>query len=94
MSSVVALLFIEGLIVDVESSRSLSFRLLLARAPEPVGVGRLDGAFPLFLDAEVCCSSSRFSLSEEKEATGEGDSVPLVRPCLRSGCVEAGVGSR
>ena len=88
-----ALLFAEGLVVDVEPSRSPSLRLLLARAPEPVDVGRLDdtiGAFPLFLAAEVCCSSSRFSLSEEKDAVGEGDSAPLVR----GGCVELGVGSR
>jgi len=80
-------LLLVGLVVDVEPSRSPSLRLLLVRALESVGVGRLDaiGAFPLFLGAEVCCSSSRFSLSEEKEAVGEGDSVPLVGSCLRSG---------
>lgn len=78
--------------VDVVSSRSPSLRLLLARVVDSVGDGRLDGtigAFALFLAAEVCCSSSRFSLLEEKEAAGEGDNVPLVRSCLRSG-----VGSR
>jgi len=93
----VVLLFAEGLNVEVESSRSPSLRLLLERPLEPVGVGRLDGtigAFPLFLDAEGCCSVSRFSLSEEKETTGEGERVPLLGSFLRSGCVKLGVGLR
>ena len=79
----------------LRASRSLSLLLLLARVASgsaELGVGNLDGggiACDLLLALRALFETERFSLSEENDAAGEGESAVGLSARARERRVDA-----